>query len=158
MPVVPPKIPRKADASVSRLNQREHNARGLCAHCGARKLPGDDRCYRHLFLRKLARAGIKAATLTPKDKVLREQLITRLSLRYNSIRLGTMKPAGGRDEKMLRSDVVWLLKDLGLLAKRADKKPSLVWGGAHGYRKVLDIVRRFDKRAYKEFMGVKKAE
>lgn len=157
MPVTPPRIPRKPDASKSRVQQRERNARGLCSHCGARKLPGDDRCYRHLFLRKLVAAGIRSVGMSPQDVFKRESLITKAAMRYNSIRLGFMKPAGGVDEKMLRADVLRLVTDAGLFQKRADRRPSLVWGGCHGYRKVLDIIRRFDRRAFKEFQSVKTA-
>jgi len=152
MPAVPPRTPRKANPSKSRLDQRARNAQGLCSHCRSRKLLGSDRCYRHLFIRKLATAGMRAKNFSPNDVVKREQLIARLAMRYNAIRLGLMRPAGGVDEKMLRGDVVFLLKDVGIMGKRIDKKPSITWGGCHGYRKLLDIVRRFDKRAYKEFV------
>ena len=133
--------------------QRSRNAEGLCAKCRMRKLPANDLCYRHLFLRKLAKVGIRATGMAPVDKIKREQMIARFALRYNSIRLGHMRPAGGVDEKMLRQDVLRVFKELGILGARIDKKPALIWGGARGYRKVLDIVRRFDRRAYKEHMG-----
>ena len=138
--------------TASRLAQRSRGERGLCAKCNCRTLDDhSDLCFRHLFLRKLHQAGFRnLLRLSALDRVRLEALTVNLSVRFNLIRRGTVRPAGGVDERMLRNDLRRLLQDQGLLTVR-DKKPACVWMGARGYTKLLGILRRLDRRAHREY-------
>ncbi len=143
--------PRKGHVTHKRQTQIARGERGLCAKCNCRTLDDhSDLCFRHLFFRKLHQGGFRMLLrLSAWDRVRLEGLTVSLGVRYNSIRKGHLRPAGGVDERVLRDDLRRLLQAQGLLTVR-DKKPACVWGGARGYTKLLGIVRRLDRRAYRE--------
>lgn len=145
--------PRSASVSRSRLSQRERGERGLCAKCNCRTLDDhSDLCFRHLLFRKFHQAGLRSLLhLSALDRVRLEHLAAAWGVRFNSIRSGVLRPAGGVDERVLREDLRRYLQAEGLLTVR-DKKPACVWGGARGYTKLLGILRRLDRRAHKEFL------
>lgn len=143
---------RKNNVSMARRLQRARGERGLCAKCNCYTLDDhSDLCFRHLFFRKLHQSGCFRTLLKLRawDRVRLEGLTSNLGVRFHSIRKGMLRPAGGVDERVLRDDLKRLLQAQGLLTVR-EKKPACVWGGARGYTKLLGIVRRLDRRAYKE--------
>ena len=146
---MPNTTPRKEKVSYIRRRQRAHSKEGLCVHCGTRKMVRSDLCFRHHLFRKLVTAGIRGRVLSAADKLRREHLAIKLGIRYNAIKAGTLRPAGGVDERVLRNDLKWILEGLGMLTIR-DRKPAISWGGHRGYHKLLGIVRRLDKRAWRE--------
>ncbi len=143
--------PRKEAVGKSRALQRARGERGLCAKCNGRTLDNhSDLCFRHLFFRKLQQAGLrKPFQGNAWDRMRLERLTSNLAVRFNMIRHGDLRPAGGVDERVLRDDLRRLLQAQALLTVR-EKKPACVWGGARGYTKILGIVRRLDRRAYRE--------
>ena len=156
---MPMTTPRKDHVTWERELQRRRGEKGLCAKCNCRTLDDhSDLCFRHMLLRKLHQAGFRnLRRLSAWDRVRLENLLNNLAVRFNSIRRGLLRPAGGVDERVLREDLKRLLQAQGLLVIR-DKKPACVWGGARGYTKLLGIIRRLDRRAYKERVNVSNLE